>query len=106
MSVDDDDGTLWTVPQVMAYLDVGRSTVYAMLHRGELIRVRTGGRRTKVLRASVLAYRDRAVSAATPPHGIPLGGTWAGATWAPGTVGDLEDGDGPVGPPAGLEGTG
>lgn len=86
-------GDLWTVAQTMTFLDLGRSTIYSLLARGELVRVHTG-RRAWVLAASVHAYLDRAVSAATPPGGIPLG-----PTWPPGTVGALEHGVGsPVAP--------
>lgn len=65
-------GDLWTVRETMAYLDLSRSKVYALLAQGDLIRVHIG-RRAWVLRSSVLAYVARAVSAATPPGGLPLG---------------------------------
>lgn len=87
-------GDLWTVRETMTYLDLGRSTVYGLLARGELIRVHVG-RRAWVLASSVRALRDRAVSAATPPHGLPLGGQ----VWPPGSIGALEAGDGPQEPP-------
>lgn len=92
------DVDLWTVQQTMTYLDLGRTTVFALLARGELIRVHYG-RRARVLASSVHAYRDRAVATATPPGGIPLG-----RTWPPGTIGALEAGEDPVRPPPGPEG--
>ena len=65
-------GDLWTVEEAGAYLGVSRSTLYRLARRGDLVMVHVGAR-VSVLAASVLAFRDRAVSAATPPHGLPLG---------------------------------
>jgi excisionase family DNA binding protein len=82
-------GDLWSVREAGEYLGVSRATVYRLAARGDLVLVHVGAR-VSVLAASVLAFRDRAVSAATPPHGLPLGGQ----VWAPGTIGALEAGDG------------
>jgi len=89
-------GELWSVGEAGSYLGVSRATVYRLAARGDLVLVHIR-RRVWVHRASVLAFRDRAVSAATPPHGLPLGGTWGGATWVGGA---------PPEGPEGQEGTG
>lgn len=80
-----------TVAEVAALLAVSRSTVYRLVREGELVLAKVHGS-SRVPLSSLLAYEGRQVAAATPPHGLPLGGQ----LWPVGSIGALEYGAGAV----------
>jgi excisionase family DNA binding protein len=69
-----DDALLLTVEDTAALLRVGRSTVYELLGRGELVSISVG-RARRVLRRSVEQWLDRQLSQIDTKTSSTLGST-------------------------------